>query len=273
MGVFTFIIMTERKSLSKKIRFEVFKRDNFTCQYCGSKAPEVILEVDHIKPVSKGGNSEIMNLVTSCFTCNRGKGKNKLSDLSVVEKQRLQIEELNIRRQQLEMMLEWRDGIDKLKTTEHSRAIDKFNSHFSKYKLNPNGETRIKKSVKKYGLINVLDMIEEVYDHYSLKESDEGDLFELVLKNVGAWLNLNNQPETAKKSAYIKGICRNKFNYFNEIQYSVIMKQCIELNINLDKLKQSLIDNCYRNWSSLRESLNDFIEEQNSLKKMLEDEL
>jgi len=35
--------MTERKTISKKIRFEVFKRDSFTCQYCGKSAPEIIL--------------------------------------------------------------------------------------------------------------------------------------------------------------------------------------------------------------------------------------
>lgn len=43
----------KRKSLSKKTRFEVFKRDSFTCQYCGRSAPEVVLQVDHIKPVAK----------------------------------------------------------------------------------------------------------------------------------------------------------------------------------------------------------------------------
>mgnify|MGYP003405974009 CR=1 FL=1 len=51
----------KRKTISKKIRFEVFKRDNFTCQYCGRMAPDVVLEVDHINPVSKGGDNDISN--------------------------------------------------------------------------------------------------------------------------------------------------------------------------------------------------------------------
>ena len=63
----------ERKSLSKKLRFEIFKRDQFTCQYCGQQPPDVVLEVDHIMPVSKGGDNDEMNLVTACFDCNRGK--------------------------------------------------------------------------------------------------------------------------------------------------------------------------------------------------------
>lgn len=55
-------------------RFNCFKRDDFTCQYCGRKTPAVILECDHVIPVSKDGSDEIENLVTSCFDCNRGKG-------------------------------------------------------------------------------------------------------------------------------------------------------------------------------------------------------
>lgn len=64
----------ERIAISKKVRFEVFKRDGFKCQYCGRSAPDVILHVDHINPVSNGGNNDIMNLVTSCSECNLGKG-------------------------------------------------------------------------------------------------------------------------------------------------------------------------------------------------------
>src|ERR1044071_8355914 len=55
----------ERIPLTRKQRFEILKRDNFTCQYCGRKPPEVTLEVDHIKSVYGGGNKETRNLTTS----------------------------------------------------------------------------------------------------------------------------------------------------------------------------------------------------------------
>lgn len=58
----------------KKTRFEVFLRDNFTCKYCGRKAPDVVLSIDHIHPKSKGGTNETKNLVTACVDCNREKG-------------------------------------------------------------------------------------------------------------------------------------------------------------------------------------------------------
>ena len=66
--------VTKRKSISKKLRFEIFKRDSFACQYCGKNPPSTILEIDHIVAVSNGGDNSIDNLITSCFDCNRGKG-------------------------------------------------------------------------------------------------------------------------------------------------------------------------------------------------------
>lgn len=70
-----------RKSISKKLRFEVFKRDGFVCRYCGSKPPQVPLEIDHIMPVSKGGTNIIDNLISSCFDCNRGKSDINLTSV------------------------------------------------------------------------------------------------------------------------------------------------------------------------------------------------
>ncbi len=60
-------------AVSKKLRFEVFKRDGFRCAYCGKSPPEALLEADHIKPKSKKGKDDINNLITACFDCNRGK--------------------------------------------------------------------------------------------------------------------------------------------------------------------------------------------------------
>ena len=72
--------MAKRKSLSKSVRFEVFKRDSFKCQYCGKSAPDVVLEVDHIIPVSKGGKTVMSNLQTLCERCNIGKSNKTEND-------------------------------------------------------------------------------------------------------------------------------------------------------------------------------------------------
>jgi hypothetical protein len=65
--------------VNNAIRFLILDRDNFTCQYCGRKPPEVRLEVDHIMPESRGGANDSTNLITACFDCNRGKNVKHLS--------------------------------------------------------------------------------------------------------------------------------------------------------------------------------------------------
>lgn len=106
-----FFIGGEVMSVSKKIRFEVLKRDKFTCQYCGAEAPDVILHVDHIHPASKGGGDEIMNLVVSCKDCNLGKKARTLDDDMILKKRKRQLDELQERREQIEMMAEWQRSL------------------------------------------------------------------------------------------------------------------------------------------------------------------
>ena len=103
-----------RKPLSKKVRFEVFKRDGFTCAYCGATPPKVILQVDHIVPVSGGGNNSIDNLVTSCQPCNIGKGKNSLTSIpESLQEKALRIKEQEEQLQGFYKILKERDdGIE-----------------------------------------------------------------------------------------------------------------------------------------------------------------
>ena len=63
-----------RENISYELRQAVFERDNYTCQYCGRSYEEADLEIEHIIPISKGGNNDIRNLATACGACNRTKG-------------------------------------------------------------------------------------------------------------------------------------------------------------------------------------------------------
>lgn len=62
-----------RQPIGPKLRFEILMRDDFTCQYCGAKAPDAALQVDHVIPVADGGPTSRLNLVTACQPCNAGK--------------------------------------------------------------------------------------------------------------------------------------------------------------------------------------------------------
>ena len=65
----------QRRLMTDSLRYDVMHRDNFRCVLCGSSAEDgVTLHVDHIFPVSKGGNTELSNLRTLCDRCNLGKG-------------------------------------------------------------------------------------------------------------------------------------------------------------------------------------------------------
>jgi len=60
-------------AVSKRLRYEILRRDNHTCRYCGGSAPDVVLTVDHVQPVALGGSDLPENLVAACKDCNAGK--------------------------------------------------------------------------------------------------------------------------------------------------------------------------------------------------------
>lgn len=92
---------TTRKSIGLKKRFNIFERDNFTCQYCGKTPPNCVLEIDHVIPVSKNGTNDDINLLTSCFECNRGKKTKILSNQKMNDKINSDIELMKEKEKQL----------------------------------------------------------------------------------------------------------------------------------------------------------------------------
>lgn len=69
-------IAGQRALMTSKLREAVKDRDNHTCQNCGisvAKEPHLLIEVDHVVPISKGGLSVMDNLQALCWKCNRKK--------------------------------------------------------------------------------------------------------------------------------------------------------------------------------------------------------
>lgn len=58
-------------TVSKRTRFEVLRRDNYTCRYC--RSTDGVLTIDHVVPVALGGSDDSSNLVAACKDCNAGK--------------------------------------------------------------------------------------------------------------------------------------------------------------------------------------------------------
>lgn len=222
--------MTKRDYLSKKIRFEVFKRDKFICQYCGRHSPNIILEIDHIEPVSKGGTNDIFNLITSCKECNRGKTNIQLDDESALAKQKKQLEELQERKEQIELLLQWRKSLSNLESDTVNLVVEYIDSKIENFSLNETGARNIEKLAKKFDLSDILEAIDisaSKYLQYDIENKLIQDSVEQFINKIGGILVLKNKSPVDKELAYVKGICRNRFNYWNNRVGSIILNNYV----------------------------------------------
>ena len=74
------MILKEYQKKKSGIRFSkqnVFLRDEYTCQYCGTDVERKLATLDHVLPVSHGGKTTFENTTTACAPCNANKGNNK----------------------------------------------------------------------------------------------------------------------------------------------------------------------------------------------------
>lgn len=79
----------QRALMTSTLREKIKKRDNYTCKECNNstkKEPNLLLEIDHIKPLSKGGITSEENLQTLCWKCNRSKGSKYKEDIEILNK-------------------------------------------------------------------------------------------------------------------------------------------------------------------------------------------
>lgn len=261
--------MSKRKPISKKLRFEVFKRDSFTCQYCGAKAPDVILHVDHIKPVSKDGDNDILNLVTSCINCNSGKGARTLSDRSEIEKQRAQLEELNERRQQLEWMLQWREGLESLDSHMADAAVAAWDARVVGFEANDHGRANLSKWIKRYGLQDVLSAMDAACDQYLVLE-DGGEAhtadsvdhaFKMIPRVAAVRKKMADRPYL-KDLFYIRGILRNRLHYVNDHECMDLLERAHLAGASIESLRAFSKD--VRNWTGFRDEMTRFLDEHES---------
>lgn len=247
----------KRQNISKKLRFEVFKRDNFTCQYCGKMAPDVVLEVDHINPVANGGDNNILNLITACHDCNRGKGKRLLKDNQEVKKQQQQLKELAEKKEQLEMIIKWKKELEEFDDIQ----VDKI-EQLSEYSFSEHGRETIKKYIKKYGFEEVYESMKIALDKYYIPGNQKS--CEDAFNKIGGILH-NRQVQKDNPILYEINKLNYKavhtFHYFDSKKFKRIMfsnkgffnKEDID-NIN------SFID-ASKNWTEFRAMFNDWFGE------------
>jgi len=159
-------VRARRVGIPKGMRFDVFKRDSFTCQYCGKKAPDVVLHCDHIKAVADGGTTDLLNLITACVACNLGKSDVPLDDSTTINKQLAQLDELQERREQIEMMMDWKTELLALQQDTVTQAAECWSCLVPGFSLNERGQQNLKKWLRKYPLANVLEAMQRSVEQY-----------------------------------------------------------------------------------------------------------
>lgn len=245
--------MAVRKAMSKKLRFEVFKRDSFTCQYCGKSAPDVVLEVDHIEPVAKGGTNTITNLITSCFDCNRGKSDRKLTENQTMKAQKKELDKLNLRKEQLEMMAKWQMELIEIEKQEAEKIIDLISMRYKlKIHLTDYGIKDMTKRIEKYGFNEVLESAIIAFGQY--------DDFEIAIKKINGICHMRKEDiknPNLKDLYYIRGIMKNRFP--NVVEYLAIqlMEEALEVDVSISELKE--IAKSSNSWSQWKETINQYI--------------
>lgn len=251
----------KRKSLTKRTRFEIFKRDGFKCQYCGQSAPDVALRVDHVIPVAGGGSNDALNLITSCFGCNAGKSDVPLSADVVVEKARKQAQELQERREQIQMMAEWHLSLVDCKNDEVN-AIEALILKLTNYKINDCGRSAARKWLKKFSLHEILTATSQAAEIYAKKDEagsvsqDDYELMFSKIPGVASMHRLDKEDPSAREVFYIRGILRNRFDCKTRININAIplIKRCLAAGAELKGIKTLALeagsfsafeDNCY----------------------------
>jgi hypothetical protein len=255
--------VAKRKSISKKIRFEVFKRDCFTCQYCGKSAPDIFLEIDHVDPVFNGGEDDMLNLITSCFDCNRGKGKRKLSDSTTLAKQRQELKILQDKREQLEMMLKWKKSILNINEEEIKVLTEYWGNFTSGWSLAESGIADLRKQIKKFGVKEIMDAMDISANKY-IRYDDDGKITKESIEKAFEYIfRICIVARAAQKEPYlvdlfyIRGILKRRLYYCNSQKSLELMKKAVTLGITVDELKKLALST--RNWSEWLEEIENAI--------------
>jgi len=162
-------------ALSTKTRFEVLKRDRYTCSYCGKHPPDVLLEVDHITPLAAGGSDDLSNLTTACWDCNRGKGARLLEEGTAPAINRAAVAEMAERVEQAKAYMELLGSMESITEDQLDRVTHRWSKAYGAsteehgdgtvtYRLPVDGSWPDPRSVKNFirrlGLSQVLDAVD-----------------------------------------------------------------------------------------------------------------
>ena len=265
--------LEDAKTMENKLRFDIFERDNFTCQYCGRKPPEVILEVDHILPKSKGGGNEKINLITSCRKCNRSKHDKILKNIDRSEIIKNELDDLKEAEIQIKDYYKYLKRISKLKKEKNpivsliSKVWDEESGGNSS--LTEQGKKNVSNLLKRFSGDEIIEAIIITWEKNYIEDERRFRYMCGILKQMK--LRKDN-PELAKKQENLYKNYYELLNYWKNqpkgTGYLPIykVKEWLDNDYDVETIKRCM-DLAQGNWSDLQNWISTINEFGDNLEK------
>jgi hypothetical protein len=156
----------------KRIKYEIFEKDAFKCQFCGTGTPNVTLQLVRIQDAQQ--NDEWLDLAflsTSCKICEKKKS-------GVEEKSPnnyMSIDELEERLQQLKMLINWRKGMLNIRKQQLANLISYWENKIPDFETNNDQKKYLAAYISKYSSDEIRSAMDMAVDKF-IKFSDDGTL-------------------------------------------------------------------------------------------------
>ena len=173
---------------SRSLKFDVFKRDEFTCQRCGAQAPSVTLVAHMFGDDPSSANS----FVTMCTTC----ADTKLPNEKVAHAE------------QMDMLDEWQTQLTK-DMLDASAIVSKIMLMMTGRKLNERGKSGMARLIRKFGLSTVCDAMRTAFSQYPIDTDEDIDF---AYGKIGGICYCMTH-KTCRECAHYKGSRPGKHEY------------------------------------------------------------
>lgn len=243
-------------SLSPTLRRLILERDEFTCTECGQQVPKVLLYIDKIlSPETEeafAGQPEEDKYTCLCESCyKQAHGHLQFKAATRTAE----------RRQQLEMMVEWRREKRGLESDTTAYLIDYINGKIEPYSLTKQGVHNVRKAIGKNNFTSALDAIDETYNHYVYFDGDDivKTSVDEFLDKIGGYLYINSLPPVEREMYHVLNCCKARFNYWDKQKAKQYIQDYVDAlraygwdeiqilhDLKSDLLKES---NKTKNWS------------------------
>lgn len=197
--------------------------------------------------MAKGGDNNVLNLVTACNECNNGKSDTLLSDKQALEKTIDELALIQERKNQIEQMVAWRKQLIEDRYAAADPIVKYWEETATRFQLNETGRKAVAQLVSKFGAEEVIESMTAAADRY-LRFDPEGKVTEeswlFAYSSISRICEVRRKDRTLpgfSRLYYCKGILRNRFNPTPHQLMRVFLelKEALEAGIQIDEIEEA----------------------------------